>query len=160
MKPFTCLSCQRYDNHKAFSIIEVTIAVAILALVLGGMLAVFHQGAKASLKTRQQAIAYNLLREKLEELSNTNPVLFTVSNPTCSRPPLTSCLPRPICPCSSYTSPPDEPIATVGGFPDFEREVDITCPYLGNNNLARIQVIVWWDNGRYSQSVETLKANY
>ena len=31
----------------AFSIIEVTIAIAVLALILGGMLAVFHQGAKA-----------------------------------------------------------------------------------------------------------------
>ena len=62
----------KYYNKKmaAFSIIEVTIAVAVLALVFAGMLAVFHQGAAAAKKTQQQAVAYNVARAALEEYSS------------------------------------------------------------------------------------------
>lgn len=57
-------------TRKAFSLIEVAIAIAVLALVFGGTLAVFDRGAAASRKTKQQAAAYNLARATLEEYSN------------------------------------------------------------------------------------------
>lgn len=134
-------------TKRGFSIIEIAIALALLALVLGGTLSVLDRGFSSARKTRQSAIAYSLIREKLEEFSSsTYPSLFFTPNPSC--------------PCPPYTAPPDEARAAVSGFTGYDREVDVTCPYLGFNNLARITVTVWWNNGAQSQSISTLKANY
>ena len=50
--------------------------------------------------------------------------------------------------------------AGVGNFSGFEREVAVTRPYLGYNNLAHIKVTVWWDAGTQSQAFDALKADY
>lgn len=57
-------------NNKSFSLIEIAIAIALLALIFGGMLAVFDRGAIAARKTQQQAVAYGLARAFLEQYSN------------------------------------------------------------------------------------------
>lgn len=114
-----------------FSLIEVAVALTLLALVSGGMLAVFNQGFAAARKTQQRTFVYSLAREKIEEKFATNP--WPAANET---------------------------RLAVSGFAGFEREVVVSCPYLGFNDLARINVTVWWDNGARSQTLETLKANY
>jgi prepilin-type N-terminal cleavage/methylation domain-containing protein len=117
--------------RKGFSLIEIVIAVGILALIVGGMLEIFQQGFGAAKKSQDRTIAYSLAREKLEEKS--------------------SVLPWP---------PAGEPRALVSGFSGVEREVVVVSPYLGYNDLALISVTVWWDNGNQSQTFVTLKANY
>lgn len=117
-------------KEKSLSLIEVTVAVTILALILGGMLGIFWQGSVASKSSQQRTIAYNLVREKLEEKSVWLP-----------------------------TSENRAFVDTVA-FPGFERQVEMQSPYLGYANLAWIRVTVWWDNGNQSQAIETLKANY
>ena len=51
----------------SFSLIEVGIAMAVLALVLAGMIGIFSQGFYQSKKTQEFTVAYSLAREKLEE---------------------------------------------------------------------------------------------
>lgn len=124
----TGLLKKRKTVIRGFSLIEVAIAIVVLGLVAGTVISVFAAGAKAARKTQQQTIAYNLLREKLEE---------------------------------KFSWPPSsEALTTVTGFTDFQRQVTVTSPYLGNANLARINVTVQWDAGLKNQTVETIKANY
>lgn len=118
-------------KNKGLSLIEVTVAVAILALVFGGMLGVFWQGFNTGEESKRRTIAYSLAKEGLERKSTFSP-----------------------------WPPTSESRAGVSGFSGFEREVAVTCPYLGNNDLARIRITVWWNNGSRNQSFETLKANY
>ena len=55
---------------KGFSLIEVVVAIAILALLLGGVLAIFSQGFNAAKRTRNQAGAVSLARAAAEEYSS------------------------------------------------------------------------------------------
>lgn len=118
-------------KKRGFSIIEVAISLTLLALVFSGMFAVFDRGFLATRKSRLRTIAYSLIREKLEEKS-----------------------------AVSVWPPTAEPMAAVSGFAGFEREVVVTTPYLGFNDLAQITVTVRWDNGTQSQSINTAKANF
>ena len=54
-------------SRKGFSLIEVSIAILILALIAGGMLEIFSQGFNEAKKSRERTAAYSLAREKLEE---------------------------------------------------------------------------------------------
>jgi prepilin-type N-terminal cleavage/methylation domain-containing protein len=118
-------------KRKGFSIVEVMVALVILGFIASGMLAVFWQGEQLRKRTRENSIAYNLIREKLEEKSS-----------FISWPPV------------------NEVRAAVTGFSGYERQVAVTNPYLGNTDLALLQVTVWWNNAAQSQLVETIKANY
>ena len=53
-------------SKKGFSLIEVSLAIAILALVLSGMLGIFGQGYLYLKKTRERVVAYSLAKEALE----------------------------------------------------------------------------------------------
>lgn len=128
---------KRLISHlKSFSLIEVTVAIAILALVTGGMSGVFWRGFKEVDSSQTLTVVYNLAREKLEEKS--------------------WIIPWP---------PTSEARVAVSGFSGFEREVIVTSPYsmfppILDPRLVRVRVTVWWDNGNRSQAFETIKANY
>ncbi|MFH1398043.1 MAG: prepilin-type N-terminal cleavage/methylation domain-containing protein [Candidatus Omnitrophota bacterium] len=124
-------------RKRAFSLIEMALAVAIFTIVGQGMLSIFWQGAKVTYLNQQRAIAYNLAREKMEEEYK---ILPWPPNPV----------------------PVNEARAVVDPvlFPGYEREVIITVPYFGYNGLCLIRVNVWWDSGRQTSYLETLKADY
>lgn len=52
---------------RGFSLIEAAAAIAVLALLSGGVLAVFSQGFNAAKRTRNQAAAASLARAAAEE---------------------------------------------------------------------------------------------
>lgn len=83
-------------KNKAFSLIEIVIAIAILALILGGMTAIFSQGYLYLRKVRYKTIALALLQEKLEEESHW--------------PPTSS----------------SEGYGSISGYADFRREVTVS----------------------------------
>jgi hypothetical protein len=123
-------------NEKgSFSLIEVCISISLIAIILGGMVNLFGQGFQGSRKVTGKITVLNLLREEMENKSQHD------------------------------TWPPTNIIReNVSDFPGFARQVNCTCPYSGYNDLALINVTVWWDwNGTdytRNQSVCTLKANY
>jgi len=125
-------------NRKAFSLIEIAISIGLLGVIIGGMLTIFSQGHRFSRKIRLATTANFLITEKLEELFTTTTSLF--SNP------------------DSY----DEARSAVTGFSGFERQVDVTSPYLADAGLAHIAITVWWQGemGERSRMMETVKANY
>lgn len=117
---------------KGFSLIEISVAVALLALILGGMLGVFWQGFYAAEKSQERTAAYNLAREKSEEYSR---------------------IPLP----SNGTATED--YGAIPEFSDFKRVVNIS-DYLYAGELKQITVTVYWNNDQDSQSFVTLKADY
>ena len=117
---------------KGFSLIEVSIAVCILALILAGMLEIFNQGSNAAKKSKDSAAAYSLAREKLEAYSF-----------------------APLPPDGTIS----ENYGTIAEFPDFRRVTNVS-DYLYPGELKQIVVTVWWNNDRDSQSFVTLKADY
>ena len=132
---------------KGFSLIEVAVAVALLALVFGGTLAVFNQGAIASRKTQQQAAAYSLARAFLEQYSDWNSLDMldgsldgAVTNNTYMNPPA---------PATSnnilYT-----PSLTVSDGP------------INPTQLKRLDITVSWIDGAMARNITitTLKADY
>jgi len=82
-------------KRESFSLIEIVISIVILALILGGMTAIFSQGYIYLRKVRDKSIAFSLLREKLEEESQWPP---TASN---------------------------EAYGSIAGFSDFRRQVEV-----------------------------------
>lgn len=115
---------------KCFSLIEVTIAILIFTLISGKMFSVFYHGYKLARQSEGKSLAYNLAREKIEELLEDPSVV-----------------------------PTDETRAVVSGFGNIEREVAVANPFL-ISGLAHIEVTVWWDGGAEQELFETLKADY
>ena len=140
----------------SFSLIEISIAIAIFAIVSVYMMRILDQGHYYSRRLKMRTIAYFLAQDKMEELSTSSyAALFNTPNPDASA----SCL----APCpSDCVVPPDECRAPVAGFTDFSREVNVTCPYLGYNNLAKISVMVYWqgDKGERSFVLDSTTANF
>jgi prepilin-type N-terminal cleavage/methylation domain-containing protein len=58
------------QDVKGFSLIEVAIALALLALFFGGMLGIFERGAIASRKTQERTVAHNLARAAFEQYAS------------------------------------------------------------------------------------------
>ena len=125
---------------KSLSLIEVCVAIALLAMVLGSMVSLFGQGFMAGKKTKDKAIVYNLLREELENKSTKS--LF----------PLTS---------SDNIS-----WGNVTGFPGFARQVNCSAYPGYPSNLSMINVTVGWEcnatggNCSKNMTVRTLQAIY
>lgn len=119
-------------RKRGFSLIEISIAVALLALILGGMLGIFWQGFNAARRSQERAVAYSLAREKLEEYSGV-----------------------PLAPNGSTT----EDYGQIPEFPDFKRVVNVS-DYLYPGRLKRITVTVFWNSDQNSGSFVTLKADY
>lgn len=57
-------------TRRGFSLIEVSLSLAILAMVLSGILGIFGQGYLDLKKTKERAVAYSLAREALERYYN------------------------------------------------------------------------------------------
>ncbi|MFH1768624.1 MAG: hypothetical protein ABH858_05655 [Candidatus Omnitrophota bacterium] len=119
---------------KSLSLIEVAIAICILALISGGMLAVFHQGFTRLEKTQKRTGAYNLAREVMEEYSDW------------------SSLP----PNGTYNNPLPYP-ALINGV-TYNVDLTISDGPLQPASLKQISVDVSWNSENYT--VETLKADY
>lgn len=134
-------------NTIGFSLIEVAVAIALLALVFGGTLAVFNQGAIASRKTQQQAAAYGLARAFLEQYSDWNSLDIldgsldgVVTNNTYVNPPAPATLNN-----IAYT-----PSLAVSDGP------------VNPTQLKRLDITISWIDGAIARSITiaTLKANY
>ncbi|MFH1339348.1 MAG: type II secretion system protein [Candidatus Omnitrophota bacterium] len=119
-------------RKRGFSLIEISVAVALLALILGGMLGIFWQGFVAEKKSQERTIAYSLAREKLEEYS---------------RIPL---------PANGTIT---EDYGSIPEFSDFKRVINVG-DYLFPGELKLITVNVYWNSDQDSQSFVTLKADY
>ena len=124
------------NRKKSLSLIEAFITIAILGITLGTLANTFSQGFVAMRKGQLKTTVYDLLQEKLEE-----DTVFHDDWP-----------------------PATEARANVTGFSGYERRVVVTSPCTisgtSYSNLACINVTVWWDNGNYSQSIETAIADY
>ncbi|TAN62304.1 hypothetical protein EPN16_01885 [bacterium] len=134
-------------NKKSFSLIEVAVAIALLALVFGGALAVFSQGAVASRKTQQQAVAYSLARAFLEQHSDWNSLDIldgsldgAVTNSTYANPPAPAAINNIL-----YT-----PSLAVSDGP------------INPTQLKRLDITISWMDGAIARNITiaTLKANY
>lgn len=130
-------------REDGFSIIEVAIALGILALVLSGAFAVFTRGATSARKTRDSTVMYNLARQALEQYSDWAVIppngiyalpAVTMNNFTYNR---------------SLTVA-DGPCAGLPPFP--------TCP--PHNSLKQVSVTVSVTPGIATFILSTLKANY
>lgn len=118
-------------RKRGFSLIEISIAIAALAIISSGIIGMFSQGFSYMKKSKERTVVYNLAQEKLEEKLSLSP-----------------------------WPPVSEAKTAVLGFPGFYRQVIITSPYAGFNDLAQIRVTVYWDNDKQLQYFDTLKANY
>ena len=136
-------------RRNSFSLIEVSTALLIVGLVIGGMLMIFGQGFYFANTTKKKVVAYNLAQEilekyfdweELDELDGNND--DTVTN-------------------DSYTNPPDPvtinnvtytPRLTISDGP-----VSSLCDEL-KDKLKRIEVTVSWDGGNFT--LVCLKAHY
>lgn len=123
-----------------FSLIEVAVAIAILGLIAGGMVAIFGQGSKVTDSSRKKVVAVSLAREKLEEL-NYNFVLPADSG--------------------------SDAYGNITGFTEFRREWNVSWADLDGvlgpdypGNLAQIDVRVYWNNNAENITVSTLEASY
>ena len=54
-------------TKRAVTLIEVTIAIALLLLILGGLTTTFSQGSRLTRRHKGRVVAYNLARAKFEE---------------------------------------------------------------------------------------------
>lgn len=61
---------KQFNHLKGFSLVEIAIAVALLALIFGGMFAVFERGFSAAQKSNQRTVAYSLARRIAEVYSD------------------------------------------------------------------------------------------
>ena len=131
----------------AFSIIEVVAAIAILALISAGMLAIFEQGGRSAKKTKEPSAAYNLARAILEQYADWGFIpangTYTLAVTTINGIPHTPSLSISDGPC-------------VSGMP--------LCP--PNNELKQLSLTISWPKDIVTGlpldtvTVSTLKANY
>lgn len=125
---------------KGFSLIEVAVAITILGLIAGGMVAIFWQGSKVTDSSKKKVVAVSLAREKLEELSEDS-----------------------VLPDNSGS----DAYGNITGFTEFRREWNVYWADLDGvlgpdypGNLAQIDVRVYWNNNAENISISTLEASY
>lgn len=116
-----------------FSLIEVAVALAIFGLIAGGMVAIFGQGSRVTDSSKKKVIAVSLAGEKLEELSRNS-----------------------VQPADSGS----EAYGDITGFTEFRREWNVSWYQGYTNDLAQIDVIVYWNTNAENISISTLKARY
>ena len=121
---------------KGFSLIEVVVAIAILALLLGGLLAIFSQGFKVAQRTGHQAVAVNLARAAAEEYSSWGMVNITSGVYTLGDVNLNNV---------TYGR-----TMQIFDHPDFPSQ------------LKRLEVVISWPEGGTTKNltISTLKADY
>lgn len=128
------------EKKRGLSLVETCVAITIVMIILGSLVMIFSQGYRFLRKARMEVYACFLAQEKMEELSTAgDAALF--SNPD---------------------SHDESKAAMASPFAQFQREVNVICPYLGYNDLAHIIVTVYWQGQKAEKSLryETLKANF
>tara|TARA_B100000315_G_C14472777_1_gene539154 strand:+ start:622 stop:987 length:366 start_codon:yes stop_codon:yes gene_type:complete len=118
--------------RKSIGLIEVSVAIVILAIVTAGMLNIFSQGSSYIEKTHLKTSALNLGRQKIEELAGLAlPLVGTTS----------------------------ESYGDIVDFPGFRQSWSVS-EHIYPGQLREIIVTVFWANDNEQQSFTTLTANY
>ncbi|MFH0790311.1 MAG: prepilin-type N-terminal cleavage/methylation domain-containing protein [Candidatus Omnitrophota bacterium] len=143
---------KQFNNVKGFSIVEVAIAVALLALIFSGMLEIFARGFSAMRKSNQRTIAYSLVRRIAEVYSDWNR-LDTLDAGTPG-----------VVTNGVYTDDPAEPAAadtlnpvTINGIV-YTPNLTISNGSVYPTELKQIAVNVSF--AAYTYTITTLKGNY
>lgn len=120
-------------KKRGLSLIEVTVATAILALILGGMLGIFGQGFASARQSQERAVAYNLARSVLEDYFDWSRIS--------------------VLPLSIQINLTPENINNI----IYSKSITVSNqgPY---GTLRRIRAVISWNSGSFS--LETFKSAY
>ncbi|MCK4241289.1 MAG: prepilin-type N-terminal cleavage/methylation domain-containing protein [Candidatus Atribacteria bacterium] len=100
--PLSLRGAKRRSNLKGFSLIELMVAVVILAMAIFGIFLAFSTGFQGMADARDRTVATNYAQEKMEELIN-----------------------------KPFEDITDEPLDYIPGQTKFERKVDVTDEVVG-----------------------------
>ena len=130
-------------SKRCFSLIEVSIAVLILALISGGMLEIFFQGFNAAKKSMERTTAYSLARGIIEEYSDWDTLdkLDGTYDGTVTN--------------GVYTNPPNQ--VSLSGV-SYTPTLTVADGPIHPDKLKQLTVTVSW--GTESYTLTTLKADY
>ena len=117
-------------RRKAFTLLEILIAIVILTTGVIAVIWAFNAGMFAATDVENVDLALNLAQEKMETIKDT-----------------------------AYAGIANEAKAAVSGFPKFQRQVAVTAP-LANMKQVVVTVYWNVKNGETSVALTTLAANY
>jgi len=125
-----------------FSLIEVVMAVVILASVISVMIGIFWQGFNAGIKSQERTVAHSLAVATVEGFSGWDRLIALAGNPPAN---------------GTYMNPPDS--VTLNNIV-YSWTLNISDGPMSSypNELKRIDVTVSW--GTESYTLTTLKADY
>ncbi|GAI20798.1 unnamed protein product, partial [marine sediment metagenome] len=125
---------KRRSNLNGFSLIELMVAVVILALAIFGIFLAFTTSFQGMADARDRTVATNYAQEKIEEIKN-KPFEEIVDDPT----------------------DPDEPPVGISGT-KFKREVNVTVDVDGSiDELKKVTTTVSWMNRKEEEKTVTLE---
>lgn len=149
-------------NKKGFTLIEAVLSIALIGIGLVGVLYPFHGAVSSALKADQTTVGLNLARDTLEQI---------IARRDCNE---ASC--GYASTLSAVTSGIYDlnPVPGFAGFtidasavevdPDDDDTVDdfgaTAADYQSGSGVARVTVVVRWNNGNDRVQLVTLMANY
>ncbi|MFH1238665.1 MAG: prepilin-type N-terminal cleavage/methylation domain-containing protein [bacterium] len=165
-------------NIKGLTLVEILIAIVILAVALVPLIGVFTSGVKQSGVSQKMTIAYNLGQDLMEEIRSKqfdenilNPTVPNQLGP--ERREYRYSTTNPYDDVDDYNgyseSPPTEEDGTVMTiYQGFSRSVVVEYVNINDFNVVstsitkykRIKVTVSWDQGSQSVNLVTVKGNY
>jgi len=127
------------SNLNGFSLIELMVAVVILAMAIFGIFLAFSTSFQGMADARDRTVATNYAQEKMEDIKN-KPFGEIVDDP----------------------ANPDDPPADIPGQTKFKRKVTITKDVDGSiEDLKKVTTTVSWDNRKgESKSVSIVTLIY
>ncbi|MCG2711379.1 MAG: prepilin-type N-terminal cleavage/methylation domain-containing protein [Candidatus Omnitrophica bacterium] len=127
--------------RQGLSLIEVSIAILVLSIIVGGSLSMFSQGHGLARKSQEKAAAHCLVREVMEEYSDwARLVARTGANPPAN---------------GTYVNPP---LVVARNNVNYTPSLIISSGPLPAPELKQLEVNVTWAGGTFQ--VRTLKGNY
>jgi prepilin-type N-terminal cleavage/methylation domain-containing protein len=128
-------------RRPGFSLIEVSLALMVLVVILGGAFGIFGQVLRSNRVSEQRLIALNLARERLEEYS---------------------------APFDSIAHPVGTSTEAYGAIPDYPSFKRVTVVSDSSyypapppdSALFGVAVTVMWDQDRQSEGLATLVSDY